>query len=259
MALIMAIMALVLLTAIGLTLATSTSTEVQVAANYRWSLQALHNAEAGIEVAKTVLLGDDWTVRLVQRTAAWTPGETHPVTVGPSDPVSARDWENGDPLTCDPMGAGVGYGKVMGDDNYPAVTPTGLLENVSTYPPGGPTLNGAFTLWYRRPLFYEADGKVRDYKKNDVVPGFPGGYPADAVIVVSEGVAPGQAAAGTRAVQVVQATLYGPTQMLPCDAGLTAQAGSGPGGAGMNPCDRIGDTIQITVPGGGVVEGHRNR
>ena len=44
-----------LLTFLGLTLATTTSTELQIATNYRWSLQAQYNAEAGIEAARIVL------------------------------------------------------------------------------------------------------------------------------------------------------------------------------------------------------------
>ena len=48
-ALILAILALMLLTFLGLTLATTTSTELRIATNYRWNTQALYNAEAGIE------------------------------------------------------------------------------------------------------------------------------------------------------------------------------------------------------------------
>jgi hypothetical protein len=269
MALIMAILALVLLTAIGMTLATSTSTEVQVAANYRWQMQALHNAEAGIEVAKTVLVGDEWTKRLTQR-AAWTPGDgalhLPSASVPVVDPPSTRDWENGrlaggTPSSCDPLGGGVGYGKVMGDDNNPGITPSGLLEDVTHYPPTAPLsqyLNGSFTVWYRWALTYNDNGTVKDFQRKDSMAGVRD-YPSDVMIVVSEGVAPAQTATGTRAVQVVEATVYGPMQKTPCDAGLTSQAGSGPGGAGMNPCDRIGDTIQISVPGGGVIVGQRNR
>ena len=54
-ALILAILSLMLLTFLGLTLATTTSTELQIATNYRWSQQALYNAEAGLEAARIVL------------------------------------------------------------------------------------------------------------------------------------------------------------------------------------------------------------
>ena len=54
-ALVLAILSLMLLTFLGLTLATTTSTELQIATNYRWSQQALYNAEAGIEAARIIL------------------------------------------------------------------------------------------------------------------------------------------------------------------------------------------------------------
>ena len=54
-ALVLAILSLMLLTFLGLTLATTTSTELQIATNYRWSQQALYNAEAGIESARILL------------------------------------------------------------------------------------------------------------------------------------------------------------------------------------------------------------
>ena len=54
-ALILAILSLMLLTFLGLTLAATTSTELQIATNYRWSQQALYNAEAGLEASKLLL------------------------------------------------------------------------------------------------------------------------------------------------------------------------------------------------------------
>ena len=54
-ALVLAILSLMLLTFLGLTMATTTSTELQIATNYRWSQQALYNAEAGLEAARIVL------------------------------------------------------------------------------------------------------------------------------------------------------------------------------------------------------------
>ena len=68
-ALILAILSLMLLTFLGLTLATTTSTELQIATNYRWSQQALYNAEAGLEAARIVLsneadIATGWTTLL---------------------------------------------------------------------------------------------------------------------------------------------------------------------------------------------------
>ena len=63
-ALILAILALMLLTFLGLTLATTTSTELRIATNYRWNTQALYNAEAGIEAGKRVLQTLNWDAAL---------------------------------------------------------------------------------------------------------------------------------------------------------------------------------------------------
>ena len=59
-ALILAILSLMLLTFLGLTLATTTSTELRIATNYRWNTQALYNAEAGIEAGKRALQSLNW-------------------------------------------------------------------------------------------------------------------------------------------------------------------------------------------------------
>ena len=66
-ALVLAILSLMLLTFLGLTMATTTSTELQIATNYRWSQQALYNAEAGLEAARVVLS------RTADVTTQWTP------------------------------------------------------------------------------------------------------------------------------------------------------------------------------------------
>ena len=59
-ALILAMMALVLMTFLGLTLATTTSTELQIATNYRYSQMAYYAAESGIEIGKRYLRQTDW-------------------------------------------------------------------------------------------------------------------------------------------------------------------------------------------------------
>ncbi len=65
-ALILALMALVLLTTLGLTLTATTSTELRIATNFRWSEQAQHNAESGIELGKRYLRQIDWRILLWQ-------------------------------------------------------------------------------------------------------------------------------------------------------------------------------------------------
>ena len=54
-ALILAMLSLLLLTFLGLTLAATTSTELQIASNQRWSQQARYNAEAGLQAAQIIL------------------------------------------------------------------------------------------------------------------------------------------------------------------------------------------------------------
>jgi len=63
-ALILALLALVLLTFLGLTLALTTSTELQIATNYRWSQQALYNAESGLEAGRALLRNMNWALVL---------------------------------------------------------------------------------------------------------------------------------------------------------------------------------------------------
>jgi len=81
-ALILAILALMLLTFLGLTLATSTSTELQIATNYRWSQQAYYNAEAGIEYGKSLLRYMNWTLLLPDPRMGGS--ESGCVTTGPA-------------------------------------------------------------------------------------------------------------------------------------------------------------------------------
>ena len=86
-ALILAILALMLLTFLGLTLATSTSTELRIATNYRWNTQALYNAEAGIEAGKRALQNLSWLQILPAKRADWTPPATLPFTAVTSNPL----------------------------------------------------------------------------------------------------------------------------------------------------------------------------
>ena len=249
MALILALLALLLLTAVGLTLATSTSTEVQVAANYRWSYQALYNAEAGLEVAKNSLVtswgvgtttGVGWLSPAARTTGFWDPATKTPPIPPPVARLSQsdRNYEMGQ---CDRLGNGMGYGVLAPG-----------LSNISTF--GGQTLNGAFTVWYRKPLVYNSNGTVQDWG----TPADLNAYTTDVMVVVSEGVAPSAVTsaftAGTRAVQVVEATIYGPPTTGNCEADLSGQAGGGAGGAGVDPCQVaaksfVGGSIGAKVAG----------
>lgn len=245
-ALILAILALLLLTFLGLTLATTTSTELQIANNYRWSQQARYNAEAGLEAAKVLLRGMNWAGILPDPRGA-TPDPAAPPTVqwlgdaapggmgGGAAPKQSRpdEWGNAtrnfESWQCDWRGNGLGYGVVLDDGG--AAGPHQYRSSIF-----GQDLNGAFTLWVRRPTSRLPNGFLADYEDDD-----------DTLILVSEGVAPfhggsagsafGQA---NQAVQVVEAVLSRANALAatPC-ATRGGQAGGSPQGGNFSGCDPV--------------------
>jgi hypothetical protein len=271
-ALILAILALLLLTFLGLTLATTTSTELQIANNYRWGQQALYNAEAGIEAGKAVLRSMPWNtgppgIFPGDRATPWTGEETTPRPVPPPAPAAggapwgnvadawgnpSRNYENG---ACDKRGNGMGYGVVLSDGG--ADSP---FQNKTTL--FGQTLNGAFTVWIRRPVTSTnmpgCEGCFIDSTQNNVL------------VLTSEGVAPftggnvttvGDAQTTTggyreiaqayRAVQIIEVSLTAGTtsQQAGCEF-YGGQSGLGPSGTNFNPCG-VGSGAAITggLPG----------
>jgi hypothetical protein len=222
-ALILAILALMLLTFLGLTLAATTSTELQIATNYRWSQQALYNAEAGLEAAKIVLsrVADSatyWDAVLgPPRAAPWTAAA--PPAPGP--PVNARDYMHSG---CQGDRGGVGYGRVLTELGAP-------YQDVSNFM--GQPLNGAFTIWVRRALSINNLGQYTD----DV--------DGSTVVVTAEGTAPFTgAAAGSAFVRANQAVRVLEVRYSlelsesgdACNDRQSAQVGQGPAGDNFNPC-----------------------
>jgi len=116
----------------------------------------------------------------------------------------------------------------------------------------GQNLNGAFTLWVRRPTVVRGDGLLEDYALDN-----------DTLVIVAEGIAPYTGgSAGTvfgqanQAVQFVEAVLSRASTVGagPC-GGRGGQAGGGAEGTGFSPCDAItGDglvpALTPLVPGG---------
>jgi PilX N-terminal len=261
-ALVLAILSLMLLTFLGLTLATTTSTELQIATNYRWSQQALYNAEAGLEAARVALanvadLSTKWVGELpARRTGSWLAG----AAPAPTDSVypGGRDFEK---ASCDTWG-GVGYGLVLKDDTG-KVLPAGVTryENISTL--GGESLNGAFTLWIRRPLAVDNGGQFSDATADDQL------------VIVSEGVAPygGSADAFIRTHQATRVLETRLTLVLasagePCGLGrLQGQEGGSPMGENFNPCANLTEGSSGSLAGafggsadsGGLAGYHTNR
>lgn len=254
-ALIMALLALMLLTFLGLTLASMTTTELQIATNYRHSQQALYNAEAGLEYGKTLLRSMNWSLVLpAPRTGGsdsgctnqdnatfrcWFPISTTPVLPDEPPPYSradthgnpSRNFENS---SCDRFGGGMGYGVVLDDGGG-----FGPYQNV-TQLPGAPALNGSFTLWVRRQYFAnQADGSLSDA---------PAGSDAT-LVLTAEGTAPyaGELSAtnlakANRSVRFLEAVLSR-TLSTPCGT-RGGQVGGGPEGSNFSPCDPItGDSL----------------
>jgi hypothetical protein len=258
-ALILALLTLVLLTFLGLTLATSTSTELQIATNYRWSQQALYNAEAGLEVGKALLRNMNWTTILPAArqgytadsckpddtsVACWFLSSTHTKPVAPySRPdlqtgAATRNFENSG---CDDRGNGAGYGVVLDDGGG-----FGPYQNVTSIM--SQTVNGSFTLWVRRDLKLNKDGGFSDLPgTNDTT-----------LVLTAEGTAPytGAAAAATsgmtfvnRSVRTMEATLSRELD-TPCGT-RGGQVGGGPEGSNFSPCDPItGDSVGAALGGG---------
>ncbi len=222
-ALILALLAMMLLTFLGLTLAVTSTTELQIATNYKWSQQAFFNAEAGIEIGKRLLQGADW-------------GDILPeVRVDVGDTPTAendRDYENSD---CDTRG-NIGYGRVvtLGANVFEDVSDVStLFAAVPAEVDGIPTrLRGTFTLWVRRPLVPVDDGTFVDEPSNELL------------ILTSEGTAPYTGpvpafTAANRAVRTMEVRLS--AQVLPPCSARSAQAGAGSGSAGFGACTGLTD------------------
>ena len=262
-ALILALLTLVLLTFLGLTLAASTSTELQIATNYRWSQQALYNAEAGLEVGKALLRNMNWTTILPSArqgytrdgcvpddtsVACWFESSTHTPPVAPytrpdlQTGAASRNFENSG---CDGRGNGAGYGVVLDDGGG-----FGPVQNVTSIM--SQSMNGAFTLWVRRELLLNQDGSLSDAPS----------VGDTRLILTAEGTAPytGTAAGATsgmtfvnRSVRTMEATLSRELD-TPCGT-RGGQVGGGPEGSNFSPCDPItGASVGAALGGGARTE-----
>jgi Tfp pilus assembly protein PilX len=276
-ALIMAILALMLLTFLGLTMASISSTELQIGANQRLTMQAYYNAEAGIEAGKHILRDADWnTVLPAKRAVTWTLPTN---TVGaPAPPIAMNDaWGNAS-RNWEPDGGAAGGGgcdQTYGHQGYGAILYDGTAEAPYQYKSTmlGVDLNGTVTLWVRRATRRCFPDTVRGY------PPLPCPQPASAadgsyvddeisdnLVLTAEGTAPtqGQFRGGGAGVfarmrdatQVIEVLLNKNTAAAtPCGtrAGQTSQ---GPEGAGFG-CTPVTEASVSAAVGaaGGVVGG----
>ncbi len=191
-ALILALLALMLLTSLGLSLSATTSTELQIATNHRWSEQARYNAEAGIEFGKQLLTTvNNWETILPPARGTWPPPAPNPAPALSADAPFSRPDAWGNPSrnyenwTCDGMGFGHGYGIVLDNsvNDGGAAPPVQYQTQV-----GGASLNGAFTLWIRRAVQWQTTATATTLQ--DYVPQ-PAPIPGNGVLIlVAEGIAP---------------------------------------------------------------------
>jgi Tfp pilus assembly protein PilX len=234
-ALVLALLTLMVLTFLGLTLATTTSTELQVGYNYKWNQQAYYNAQAGIELAKRFLRQQTWVVLVPA--ARMTQAEMASL---PSWSLSnSRDFENSDCDTLPEGTRGVGYGVVL------HIAGSQPFQNVTSFL--GQNLGGAFTVWVRRPL------KVQDTTTGPLTAGeVHDDESPSKIVVTAEGVAPFQAAtAATSAGQRRQAVRIVEVELEKIDPGdcendFAGQTGLGALGANYDPC---GTVAAAGVPG----------
>jgi hypothetical protein len=255
-ALILAILSLMLLTFLGLTLATTTSTELQIATNYRWSQQALYNAQAGLDAAKLLLsnvarTGGNWgAIVPAPRLAPWTApinNQTPGAPAAAPSAITGRDYERNNCVPGDR--GGIGYGVVLRALDPVTSNPT-RWENVSNFM--GQALNGAFTLWVRREVVAATNGTFTD----------DGTAAPTALVITSEGVAPfiGASTAFSRAnqaTQVIELTLALVTVDKKCRQPV-GQEGSGPSGENFDTCSKLtpgagGSLGRVFGSGGGTL------
>ena len=248
-ALILALLALVLLTTMGLALSNSTGVELQISTNQRWSESARYNAEAGIEYGRSILMAmPSWTAILPPARAADTGGawngasESTPFLAVPAGNRGTRNFEN---WKCDERGYGMGYGVVID---------TGAASGAEEFRSqiGGATLNGSFTLWVRRPVAWVdgpdagtelGDGtSLQDYNDPD--------DPDTTLILVSEGTAPyvgatnlTNFAASNRAVYTIETLLSRSGAVIMDQSGCGGRAGQAGGAASGN---NLGGCVAIT-------------
>lgn len=202
-AFVISILVLFVLSVLGLALMLTTTTEKEIAINYRWGEQAFFNADAALEYGKNLLASQ---VLVNNDFRGILPPARADVTV--ADETAPRSAGHPDGAACDPTvggcrdyqyfidqcpAPGVGpcnrvfIGRVLPrQDGTPAMydfrAPAGVVGDLDG--DGTRDIDGSFTLWIRRPVV-----GTRDY----------GSLPneEDRVILTAEGTAPNGFGAGT--------------------------------------------------------------
>jgi hypothetical protein len=207
-AFVISILVLFVLSVLGMALMLTTTTEKDIAINYRWGEQAFFNADAALEYGKNVLgdyllrdgnfkavlppARDD--VRVASAAEPWGTARPDAGSCNPSSP-GCRDYQYfvdhcppGAPGPC----VRVYIGKVLERTDrtpvqYDFRLPGGVVAG-DVDGDGVADLEGTVTLWVRRPVV-----GTRDYGATDI--DNPDGL-HDRVILTAEGTAPGAMGAG---------------------------------------------------------------
>ena len=205
-AFVISILVLFVLSVLGLALMLTTTTEKDIAINYRWGEQAFFNADAALEYGKNVLasyalVNSDFSAILPPpRTDATVPDPNQPWGVAhpdggacnPSAP-GCRDYQYfidqcPTPATC----TRIYIGRVLiRQDGTSAMwdfrAPAGIAGDLDN--DGAQDIDGTYTLWIRRPVV-----GTRDY--GILADGTLQPNENDRVILTAEGTAPGMMGAG---------------------------------------------------------------
>lgn len=205
-AFVISVLVLFILSVLGMALMLTTTTEKDIAVNYRWGEQAFFNADAALEYGKNILAAylvenNDFAVilppprldvRVPDSSAPW--GDALPEAI--CDPTSpgCRDYQYFADR-CPPDGVDcvrVYIGRVLRrsdgtlaqyDFRFPDGAVAGDLNGDGTA-----DVEGTTTLWVRRPIV-----GIQDYGAPSAE--FPSGF-NDRVILTAEGTAPGAMGAG---------------------------------------------------------------
>jgi hypothetical protein len=206
-AFVISVLVLFVLSVLGMALMLTTTTEKDIAINYRWGEQAFFNADAALEYGKNVLanylvLENDFVnvlppprldVTVASSAAPWGDAHPEPGLCDPSNP-GCRDYQYfadrcpADGTAC----VRVYIGRVLRrDDNtlaqYDFRAPGGAIAG-DLDGNGTVDLEGTTTLWVRRPIV-----GIQDYGSPSLA--FPAGF-HDRVILTAEGTAPGAMGVG---------------------------------------------------------------
>jgi hypothetical protein len=208
-AFVISVLILFVLSVLGMALMLTTTTEKDIAINYRWGEQAFFNADAALEYGKNVL--GDYLLRDGDFKAVLPPARADVMVADSSAPYPDGHPESGS--SCDPSSPGCRDYQYFVDHCPPGAAgpcvrvyigkillrPDGTPVQYDFRLPGGAVagdidgdgnadLEGTVTLWVRRPIV-----GTRDYGANDAVN--PDGL-HDRVILTAEGTAPGAMGAG---------------------------------------------------------------